>query len=128
MLHSTFKELSNDTLHAQIRVQTKKLCYQQVGEEKQAVEHKLCRDISRLCRDKAYNKARNFVVTKFIMLLQSQRQAKDKLFRNRVFLSQQSFSVATKFLFVTTEFFYRNKVFFCHNRVFEFSLCCDIDS
>ena len=41
----------------------KKLWPQQVGEEKQATEHKLCRDISRLCHDKASNKARNFFAT-----------------------------------------------------------------
>ena len=69
-LHSTFKELSNDTSHAQIQVQTKKLCHQQVGEENKS--------LSRFCRDKASDKAflrqnpdfvatelvTNFVVTK----------------------------------------------------------------
>ena len=55
-LNSSFKYLSNDTSHAQIQVQLKKLCHQQVGEEKQAAEHKLC-------HDKASNKARNFVGT-----------------------------------------------------------------
>ena len=34
-LHSTFKELSNEYSHAQIRVKTKKLWPRQVGEEKQ---------------------------------------------------------------------------------------------
>ena len=34
-LHSTFKEISNEYPHAQIRVKTKKLWPQQVGEEKQ---------------------------------------------------------------------------------------------
>ena len=42
--HSTFKELSNETSHAQIRVKMKKLWPQQVGEEKQVAEQKLCRD------------------------------------------------------------------------------------
>ena len=46
-LHSTFKDLSNNTLHTQIKVKMKKLWPQQVREEKQVVEHKLCRDISR---------------------------------------------------------------------------------
>ena len=48
-LYSSFKELSNDTSHAQIRVQTKKLCHQQVGEENKS--------LSRFCRDKASDKA-----------------------------------------------------------------------
>ena len=48
-LHFTFKDLSNDTSHAQIRVQTKKLCHQQVGEENKS--------LSRLYRDKASDKA-----------------------------------------------------------------------
>ena len=48
-LHSTFKELSNDTSHAQIRVQMKKLCHQQVGEENKS--------LNRFCRDKASDKA-----------------------------------------------------------------------
>ena len=33
-LHSTFKEISNEYSHAQIRVKTKKLWPRQVGEEK----------------------------------------------------------------------------------------------
>ena len=44
LLHSIFKELSNNNSHAQIRVKMKKLWRQQVGEEKQAIEQKLCRD------------------------------------------------------------------------------------
>ena len=62
--HSTFKETSNDTSHAQLRVKMKKLWLQKVKEEKQATEQKLCRYNSRLCRDKASNKARNFVSKK----------------------------------------------------------------
>ena len=63
--NSTFKELSNDTSHAQIRVETRKLWPRQVGEEKQVAEHKLC-------RDKASNKA--------------SEKAKDKLCCKKVFL------------------------------------------
>ena len=37
-LHSTFKDLSNNTLHAQIRVKMKNLWPQQVREEKQTAE------------------------------------------------------------------------------------------
>ena len=91
-MHSTFKELSNDTSHAQFRVKMKKLCPQQVEEEKQAAEQKLCCDISKLCHDKASNKARHFVptnldyvATKLEDKLYSDK-AKDKLCCNKVFL------------------------------------------
>ena len=40
LLHSTFKELSNEYSHAQIRVKTKKLWPRQVGEEKQLLSGK----------------------------------------------------------------------------------------
>ena len=64
-LHSTFKDLSNEYSHAQIRVKTKKLWTRQVGEKKQAAVRKVCRDqesmsqqesMSRqeVCRDKQY--------------------------------------------------------------------------
>ena len=39
-LHSTYKELSNEYSHAQIRVKTKKLWPRQVGEEKQLLSGK----------------------------------------------------------------------------------------
>ena len=48
-LYSSFKEISNNTSHAQIRVQRKKLCHQQVGEENKS--------LSRFCCDKASDKA-----------------------------------------------------------------------
>ena len=60
-VHCAFKELSNDTSHAQILVKMKKLWLQQVGEEKQIPKQKLCRDRvhfvatksqCRLCLDK----------------------------------------------------------------------------
>ena len=63
-LYFTFKDLSNDTSHAQFRVKMKKLWPQQVKEEKQATEHKLC------C-DKASNKVllyRNKVLDKVLGL------------------------------------------------------------
>ena len=44
LLHSTFKELSNEYSHAQIRVKMKKLWPRQVGEEKQVAVRKVCRD------------------------------------------------------------------------------------
>ena len=47
-LYSSFKEISNDTSHAQIRVQTKKLCYQQIGEENKSLR--------RFCHDRVSDK------------------------------------------------------------------------
>ena len=49
-LHSTFKYLSNEYSHAQIRVKMKKLWLRQVGEEKQVAVRKVCRD-KEVCRD-----------------------------------------------------------------------------
>ena len=61
-MHSTFKELSNEYSHAQIRVKMKKLWPRQVGEEKQVAVRKyvatengvatenLCRD-QKCCRN-----------------------------------------------------------------------------
>ena len=43
-LHSTFKELSNEYSHAQIRVKMKKLWLRHVGEEKPVAIQKLGRD------------------------------------------------------------------------------------
>ena len=43
-MNSTFKELSNEYSHAQIRVKMKKLWPQQVGEEKPVAIQKLGRD------------------------------------------------------------------------------------
>ena len=50
-LHSTFKELSNEYSHAQIRVKMNKLWPQQVTEEKLAAVQKMCCD-RKWCRDK----------------------------------------------------------------------------
>ena len=60
-LHSTFKYLSNEYSHAQIRVKMKKLWPRQVGEKKQAAVRKVCRDkesMSRqaVCRDRCRDK------------------------------------------------------------------------
>ena len=95
-LHFTFKELSNDTSHTQIRVKTKKLWPQQVGQRKLcrdkvfcrieqtlSQQRKLCHDrensvtIEKLCRNRE-----NSVATK--KPLSQQR----KLYRNRETLSQ----------------------------------------
>ena len=77
-LYSSFKYLSNDTSYAQIQVQTKKLCHQQVGEE--------IKSLSRFCRNK-------------VLLLTLSRQ--------NLGLSRQGFvsnSIATEPRFVAIEF------------------------
>ena len=43
-LHSTFKELSNDTSYAQIQVKTKKLWSQKIEEKKVYCDAGVCRD------------------------------------------------------------------------------------
>ena len=77
-LHSTFKELSNEYSHAQIRVKTKKLWPRQVEEEKKVAVRKVCRDqevyrdqcrdqegCRDQCRDqKALSRPESFVATK----------------------------------------------------------------
>ena len=55
-LHSTFKDLSNEYSHAQIRVKIKKLWPRQVGEEKQVAVRKVCRD-KEVCRDQCRDQA-----------------------------------------------------------------------
>ena len=49
-LHSTFKELSNEYSHAQIRVKMKKLWPRQVRDEKPVAVQKISRD-RKCCRD-----------------------------------------------------------------------------
>ena len=130
-LHYTFKDISNNTSHAQIRVKMKKLWHQQVGEEKQAAEQKLFHDISRFCHDKANNKAINFFATNPDYVITKQEDSfffffcRNKVFllrkffyRDKFFLLQQSFSIVTKFFLlrqsfsVATKFLCRDKVFF----------------
>ena len=119
-LHYIFKDISDNTSHAQIRVTMKKLWHQQVGEEKQVVEQKLFHDISRFCRDKASNKAIKLFCDKPRLC---HNKARRQFF---FFLSQQSFSIETVFLSrqifsVATKFFYRDKVFFVATKFF----CCN---
>ena len=57
-LYSTFKDLSNEYSHAQIRVKMKKLWLRQVGEEKQVAVQKLSRD------QEIVSRPENLVVTK----------------------------------------------------------------
>ena len=54
LLHSKFKDLSNEYSHAQIRVKTKKLWPRQVGVEKQVAVRKVCRD-HEVCRNQCRN-------------------------------------------------------------------------
>ena len=50
-MHSTFKDLSNEYSHAQIRVKMKKLWPRQVGEEKQVAVRKYVAT-RKVCRDR----------------------------------------------------------------------------
>ena len=70
-MHSTFKELSNEYSHAQIRVKTKKLWPRQVREEKPVAVQKISRDQKILSRPrncvatrKHVSRPENLVVTK----------------------------------------------------------------
>ena len=66
-LHSTFKEISNDTSHAQIEVKMKKLWYRQIGEENKLYNRKCGNKVKdklylykpKKCRDKAEDKAKD---------------------------------------------------------------------
>ena len=62
-LHSTFKELSNEYSHAQIRVKMKKLWPRQVGKEKQVVVQKLSRDQEFVLQPENLVATRNLVGT-----------------------------------------------------------------
>ena len=55
-LHSTFKYLSNEYSHAQIRVKMKKLWPRQVGEEKQDAVRKVCRDQEGMSRQESMSR------------------------------------------------------------------------
>ena len=87
----------------------KKLWPQQIGEEKQAVEHKLRRDIFRLCHDKANNKDRNFVMTNPDYVA---TKLEDKLCREKAKDKTKTNFIATNFYFAATKFLCRDKVFF----------------
>ena len=116
-LYSTFKEFSNDSSHAQIQVKMKKLWPQQVGEEKQASKHKLCSDISRLCRDKANNKAKKFVTTNPDYIA---TKLEDKLCCDKVLLCRDKTKDKLKTNFVATKSedqLYSDKVLLCRDKV-----------
>ena len=55
-LHSTFKYLSNEYSHAQIRVKMKKLWPRQVGEQKQVAVRKVCRDQKSMSRHESMSR------------------------------------------------------------------------
>ena len=59
-MHSTFKDLSNEYSHAQIRVKMKKLWPRQVGEEKQVAVRKYVAT-RKVCRDKKYVATKKYV-------------------------------------------------------------------
>ena len=59
-MHSTFKDLSNEYSHAQIRVKMKKLWPRQVGEEKQVAVRKYVAT-RKVCRDRKYVATKKYV-------------------------------------------------------------------
>ena len=61
-MHSTFKDISNEYSHAQIRVKMK-LWPRQVGEEKQVAVRKVCRDQESMSRPGEYVVTRNAIET-----------------------------------------------------------------
>ena len=61
-LHSTFKDLSNEYSHAQIRVKMKKLWPRQVGEKKQVAVRKYVAT-RKVCRDRKYVATKQAVAT-----------------------------------------------------------------
>ena len=107
--HSKFKDLSNDTSHAQIQVKMKKLWPQQVGEEKQAAEQKLCRDISRLCCNRARRKPETLSQQIFFMSRQIQKKIlsqQSSVCRDLGQNKAKTDFVVTKFYYVVTEFIF----------------------
>ena len=97
LLHFTFKDLSNEYSHTQIRVKMKKLWPRQVGEEKQVAVQKLSRDqeivlqpenlvaTRKLGRDqKIVSQPENLVATKKIVL-QAKTLKKPKKGRKLIF-------------------------------------------
>ena len=84
-LHSTFKYLSNEYSHAQIRVKMKKLWPRQVGEEKQAAVRKYVatRSMSRqeVCRDQCRDK--QYVTTSVATSSMSQPVSRQAVCRDR---------------------------------------------
>ena len=81
-LHSTFKELSNEYSHAQIRVKTKKLWPRQVREEKPVAVQKMCRD-RKWCRDQE-------------MVSRQETLSRPETCRDQEIVSRQAYCVATK--------------------------------
>ena len=63
-LHSTFKDLSNEYSHAQIRVKMKKLWPRQVGKEKQVAVRKVCRDQESMSRAGSMSQPEEYVATR----------------------------------------------------------------
>ena len=100
-LHSTFKDLSNEYSHAQIRAKTKKLWHRQVGEKKTGCCQESMSRHGKVCRDKQY--VATDVATSSSMLRPMSRQAAvcrdiDDQCRDKKALSRQESFVATRML------------------------------
>ena len=87
----------------------KKLWPEQVRKEIKLLSRNKCRDISRLCRDKASEKVRRQTLSRqsFIMSRHRQKQAKRQTSSQQSFImsrqSQKISFVATKFYYVSTK-------------------------
>ena len=104
-LHSTFKDLFNDTSHTQIRVKTKKLWLRQVGQNFLSQDIKLCHNIE------------NYVTIKFSVAI-------DKQCRDMVFCCNKETMLRHRKLCCDI-------VFYCNIANYvatEKKLCCDINT
>ena len=93
-LNFTFKELSNDTSHAQIQVKTKKLWPRQVGQRKLSQQRKLYHDKVFLSHRETLSQQRKLCHNKVFLSHRANSVAIEKTCRNKVFLLEQRNSVA----------------------------------
>ena len=94
-LNSTFKELSNEYSHAQIRVKMKKLWPRQFGEEKQATVRKYVAT-RRVCRDRKYVATKQYVATGVATSSMSRPVSRQAVCRDQKALLRQESFVATR--------------------------------
>ena len=109
-LYSSFKELSNNTSHAQIGVPMKKLCHQQVGDENKSFSRFLSRQ--------------SFVATKLDFV--TTELAKNSITTNLGFVATNLGFVATKLATnsVATKLFVETKPDFVAKKPMT-KLCCN---
>ena len=93
--HFTFKDLSNEYPHAQIRVKMKKLWPRQVGEEKQVAVRKVCRD-QEVCHDQKVCRDQEVCRHQESMSRPGEYVTTRKVCRDQESMSQPENLVATK--------------------------------